>query len=173
MDAAQTEFSDKSVCEVLPARVEGSELKQLFMVRLSERYAVPRENIIVIKSKEAYLPVWQCPAQFEDHSLDLFFNGVSNVCMNAVQLPFREKGWIETAQETLSDLRNPAAWLAYSQEVLASIQPHDTGSAGHFAEPVQPSGNLLQRIQALAGNPNAQLVALIAILVVLVYLFLR
>jgi transcriptional regulator of heat shock response len=165
--------------KILSASASSKELKELALVRLSEKFQVPRENIIITKIKEVFLPIWEVECNIEQHSLGLFVNAVNNRLMNEQDLPMREKGWLELTQDMLNDLQNPRTWIEYSKDLLSSVPKisvaTNQGKTGTTDKPNEKSTqpNRLKQLINSISDPNVQIVVLILAFLLLIFLTLN
>ncbi|MDO8428341.1 MAG: hypothetical protein Q7S92_03950 [Candidatus Diapherotrites archaeon] len=167
LNASEYSLSENEPYSLLKQKIESKELKSLALIRLSQKYSVDRTKIIILQFKEVYFPMWKIVCTIADHSLDIFVNSATGEVMNSETIPEREKGWMEITQETLNDLKNPQAWIIYSQEIMSSIVPEKQPLA-----PTVRSSNssFFENFKKSITNSDVQLVVLIVILFALIYL---
>lgn len=108
--------------EFLEENCSLDEFKKIAVQKLSKNLKVPKQNIEVSGIKKVLVPIWIAFVSLpnkETHKIEV--NAVNGKLLQEHKVPFREKGFIELTQETLSELKNPNAWIHYTKSVSSTV----------------------------------------------------
>lgn len=109
--------------EVIKPEIEEKEVKQILPLKIASLKGTTKDHVILSNIKLVYLPVWDIGVTIEDKNHRLEVNAVTGEIYNEEEVLERERGWIEITNETLSDLKNPGAWVKYSGDIIGSASP--------------------------------------------------
>ncbi|MBS3063060.1 MAG: hypothetical protein J4203_04255 [Candidatus Diapherotrites archaeon] len=90
---------------------------QIAQIKLAHKLELPKDHVIVSGLKTVYVPIWVASVSVAEGNYRLELSAVNGELLSEAEIPEREKGWLEVTAETLSELKEPGAWVRYSASV--------------------------------------------------------
>lgn len=106
---------------VSDSKTTSDEAREILSVRLAEKFNVPKQNIIISGLTLRYVPFWVVSLTIGVDNYRIRINAVTGRIVDEEKIPEKEKGWLELTSETLSELKEPGAWLMYAKDTGAGI----------------------------------------------------
>jgi len=133
-----------------------NKVEDIARIRLAKKFGVGLQNVVISGLRMIYVPEWILTVTVAEGNYQFNISAINGSILNEVEVPFRERGWIEVSKETISELKRPGAWIEYSKGVLSS------------AENVFGFDLFFGFFRKLAYNRNFQLGFLFVLLIVVV-----
>jgi hypothetical protein len=143
-------------CEIQKARLTAEEAKQLAQVKMAAQLSLGKDNVIISALELIYAPFWVGAVKIAEQEYSVQANAVSGALAGLEELPARGKSYGELTKETLSELKDPFAWIKYSVSIIVD-------SAKWFAR-LPPINWLIIQAQK---NKRFQIAILISILILI------
>jgi len=107
--------------EVERALIGEKDAVKVAQIKMAKQLELPKENLLISGLKLVYVPIWVASVSVAEGTYKLEFNAVNGELMSEAEIPEREKGWLEVTGETLSELKEPGAWVRYTQSVGGNL----------------------------------------------------
>jgi len=142
--------------EMQKARLKEEEAKQIAQVKMAAQLSLGKGNIIISAMELVYVPFWLGSAKVGEEEYSIEINAVSGAMKGLEELPERGKSYGELTKETVSELKDPAAWVNYIVSIIA-----DTAKWIWNSAPVK------WFIEQLATNRRMQIAILLSIIMLI------
>jgi hypothetical protein len=110
--------------------IKEEEIKNVAKVKIAGQVGIGKEGVVVSGLRAIYLPVWRVFASIKGkgtYRIDI--DGLMGLPYNYQQVPERERGVLEITQETLEELKNPAAWGKYAKKAIGMVEKKGKGES--------------------------------------------
>jgi hypothetical protein len=105
--------------EIQKPKIQEKDAEKIAVIKLSSKMGVPCENIIISSIELAYLPVWFVAIECGKKEFIFKINACTGKTVNEIDIPERNRGFGEIADETIYELKKPSAWAKYSSEIAS------------------------------------------------------
>ena len=136
-------------------------MKKIALIKSSKLFNVPKPNLLIIKEKPFFLPIWNLTINLKDTDYYVKINAFSKEIIFE-NIPKKEKEFNDLFLEVISDLTNPKTWNTY----LESLPPP---SKEKFI--VKKPSNKPPSPMDFLEHHYMQLIILLIILIILMYSF--
>ncbi len=107
--------------EVERPLVSERDAPQIAQIKMAKKLELPKANVLISGLRQVYVPVWVASVSVAEGTYRLEFSAVNGETLSETEIPEREKGWLEVTSETLSELKEPGAWVKYSTSVGGNL----------------------------------------------------
>lgn len=143
------------------------EAEKIALLKTANIVGVERKDVVLTGFKIVYYPMWLAFVTVNDTTHELEISAVTGEIVNEEIVPLREKGFVEITKETLSELKEPGAWVKYSKEI-AGLAVNRGKSQSYEIVKAQKQG---VELSELAKNPMFWVcVGLVIVIIVLILL---
>ncbi|MEK6973567.1 MAG: hypothetical protein AABW72_06055 [archaeon] len=102
--------------EILESHTDDSHIDRILALNLSKALMIQKDNVIISNLKKAYLSELIASVYIDDKLHEVKVDGISGNISESI--PIREKTFSELAKETVSELKEPEAWVEYSKSII-------------------------------------------------------
>jgi len=98
-------------------RKEGAE--KIAKLNLASKFKTSVDNIALTNLKMLYFPIWNAKVELDEKTHNFLLNASTGKMIGSTQTPQKPQSVSEIAGETLSELKDPSAWITYTKEIIS------------------------------------------------------
>lgn len=94
------------------------EAEKVALLKTASLIGTSREHIVLTGFEMVYYPMWLAFVTVGEETYELEISAITGEIFGEERVPEREKGFVEVTKATLSELKEPGAWIRYSKEIM-------------------------------------------------------
>ena len=99
--------------------IEKKEQDEVLQLCTAEYFEIPKQNVVISNARKFFVPFYMTSTKLEGKEYNFIINAIDGTIAGILDVPIREKGYMEITKETLHELKSPKMWVKYSKEALA------------------------------------------------------
>ena len=145
--------------EIEETSISTSEVKEAAQAKIAAQAGLKREIVSISAVSKLYVPFYRVWVEVADDVYKMEVDACLGSASGMEQLPVKEKGWSEVANETVNKMKSPSGWAELGGKTIGAV-----GGAASGKIPGGKAGGIL-------GGKETRWILLAVVVIVLVYLF--